>query len=791
MPGRRSRAPRDLPLGPARRPVEPSALLRAALEHSFEAVALLDATGAITYASPGATRLLGYSAEALVGTHAFGFVHPDDITGAQQLFVRLLEQPGTPVAAEVRCRHKDGSYRRVEAVGVNRLSDPAVGAIVANYRDATEERSAQEALQAAHERLQRSEATFAKAQEIAQLGSWEIDLVDPADMDRNPLRWSDEVYRIFGHAPGVFPPSNEAFYRAVPPDDRPRIEEAMRRFLDANEPYRIEHRVVRPDGSERIVQEHAVLERDPAGRPLRVVGTVLDITERTHAEEALRLSEERYRSLVDGVRDMIFALSPIGDITALNPAFEAITGFPTTEWVGRPFEALIHAEDVPLALELFGRVLRGEARPTNEFRIRTAAGQYRVGEFSVSAQHRQGRLVGILGIGRDVTERLSLEQQLRQAQKMEAVGRLAGGIAHDFNNILTAITGHADLLLQDLGASDPRREDVEEIRRSGERAASLTRQLLAFSRQQVLQPKVVDLNALVMDMDKLLRRLIGEDIELATVLDPALGRVRADPGQLEQVIANLAVNARDAMPQGGKLTLETRNVDLDQGYAVRHSMVQPGPYALLAVSDTGIGMDAETQSHIFEPFFTTKPRGQGTGLGLATVYGIVKQSGGFIWVYSEPAHGATFKIYVPRVDAPAESAAAAPAAASADVPGGSETILLAEDEPAVRAVARQGLERRGYTVLVASSGSEALALAQQLGATINLLVTDVVMPGMSGRDLAERLAAQRPGVRVLYISGYTDNAIVRHGILDPGLAYLQKPFHPDALARKVREVLDG
>src|SRR5438094_1507237 len=648
MPGKRLKASAHRSPGRRSGPQAGPELFHALVEHSSDAVALLDETGAITYVSQAATRLLGYGVPELTGTNALGFLHPDDLALTARLCRQLLDQPGTPIRTELRARHKDGSYHLVEAVAVNRLDDPAVGAVVANWRD---------------------------------------------------------------------------------------------------------------------------------------------ITERLRAEQALRNSEQSYRSLVDGVRDVIFALSPGGEVTSLNPAFEEMTGFPPAEWVGRPFEAFVHPDDVPLALDLFGRVLQGEPRPTIQFRILTRAGTYRVAEFSATAQLRDGRLTGILGIGRDVTERLGLEQQLRQAQKMEAVGRLAGGIAHDFNNILTAITGHADLLLEDLGHHDPRRADVDEIRRSAERAAGLTRQLLAFSRQQVLQPKVVDLNALVLDMDKLLRRLIGEDVELATVLDPTLGRVTADPGQLEQVIVNLAVNARDAMPQGGKLTLETRNIDLDSSYTLEHSLVKPGPYVQLTVSDSGIGMDEETQAHAFEPFFTTKPRGQGTGLGLAMVYGTVKQSGGFIWVYSEPGRGATFKIYLPRVDAPVESAA--PPAPVERPPRGSETVLLAEDEPAVRAIARQALERQGYTVLAAPSGADALALAAQHGATIHLLLTDVVMPGMSGRDLADRLTAQRPGIRVLYISGYTDNAIVRHGMLEPGLAYLQKPFRPDALVRKVREVLDA
>src|SRR5205809_684516 len=648
MPGKRLKASAHRSPGRRSGPQAGPELFHALVEHSSDAVALLDETGAITYVSQAATRLLGYGVPELTGTNALGFLHPDDLALTERLCRQLLDQPGTPIRTELRARHKDGSYHLVEAVAVNRLDDPAVGAVVANWRD---------------------------------------------------------------------------------------------------------------------------------------------ITERLRAEQALRNSEQSYRSLVDGVRDVIFALSPGGEVTSLNPAFEEMTGFPPAEWVGRPFEAFVHPDDVPLALDLFGRVLQGEPRPTIQFRILTRAGTYRVAEFSATAQLRDGRLTGILGIGRDVTERLGLEQQLRQAQKMEAVDRLAAGIAHDFNNILTAITGHADLLLEDVGHHDPRRADVDEIRRSAERAAGLTRQLLAFSRQQVLQPKVVDLNALVLDMDKLLRRLIGEDVELATVLDPVLGRVKADPGQLEQVIVNLAVNARDAMPDGGKLTLETRNSDLDSTYTLEHSLVKPGPYVQLTVSDTGIGMDEEIQAHAFEPFFTTKPRGQGTGLGLAMVYGTVKQSGGFIWVYSEPGHGATFKIYLPRVDTPTEAAALpAPAVQPARGP---ETVLLAEDEPAVRAIAQPALERHGYTVLPAATGAAALALAAQHAATIDLLLTDVVMPGMSGRDLADRLTAQRPGIRVLYISGYTDNAIVRHGMLEPGLAYLQKPFRPDALVRKVREVLDA
>ena len=393
---------------------------------------------------------------------------------------------------------------------------------------------------------------------------------------------------------------------------------------------------------------------------------------------------------------------------------------------------------------------------------------------------------------RDVTDRRILEEQIVLSQKMEAIGRLAGGVAHDFNNILTAIGGYTDLLMADLASDDPRRSDVEEIYRATERAAGLTQQLLAFSRRQVLQPRVISLNALIPDLEKMLRRLIGEDILFATVLHPRLGNVRADPGKLEQVIVNLAVNARDAMPDGGRLTIETRNVELDESYAAEHPSVKPGRYIMLAVTDTGVGMDDETKARIFEPFFTTKARGKGTGLGLATVYGIVRQTGGHIWPYSEPGQGTTMRVYLPRVDEPADPIER-PGDLAPEVLRGNETILLVEDEAPVRSVTRQLLERNGYTVLEAADGPAALALVNGGSGErhVDLLLTDVIMPGMSGRELANQLKARRPDLRVLFMSGYTDDAVVRHGMLEPGLAYLEKPFRPTALLRKVRDVLQS
>jgi signal transduction histidine kinase/CheY-like chemotaxis protein len=399
-------------------------------------------------------------------------------------------------------------------------------------------------------------------------------------------------------------------------------------------------------------------------------------------------------------------------------------------------------------------------------------------------------VTGVLGVFWDVTERKRLEEQLRQSQKMEAIGALAGGIAHDFNNLMTAVIGYSDLLKMRMQRDDPLLGDLDQIRRAGERAASLTGQLLAFSRKQVLQPQVLDINHVISDTEKMLRRIIGEHIDLVTIPGAALGRVSADPNQVQQVLLNLAVNGRDAMPRGGKLTIETGNVYLDGACARRRVDVEPGAYVLLAVSDTGCGMDAETVSHIFEPFFTTKEKGRGTGLGLATVYGIIKQSGGHIWVYSEPGKGSTFKIYLRRLDKSAASEAGPSCAWEGALPG-TETVLLVEDDEQVRNMAKKGLSLHGYDVIAAGNGEEALKVLEAHEGPVRILVTDVVMPGLSGGELALRIASTHPEMKILYVSGYTDSAIVHHGVLEAGVSFLQKPFTPGALARKVREVLDG
>ncbi|NLE75814.1 MAG: response regulator, partial [Chloroflexi bacterium] len=393
------------------------------------------------------------------------------------------------------------------------------------------------------------------------------------------------------------------------------------------------------------------------------------------------------------------------------------------------------------------------------------------------------------GVVTDISDRKQMEAQFLQAQKMETVGRLAGGVAHDFNNLLTAISGYSTLALDNLGPTDPLREDIEQVIKASNRAAALTRQLLAFSRRQIIQPRIVNLNDLMLELDKMLRRLIGEDIEMVTLPAPGLGSVRVDPTQIEQILVNLAVNARDAMTEGGKLTIETDNVALDREYALHHVGVVPGEYVMLAVSDTGCGIPEDVRARIFEPFFTAKDVGKGSGLGLPIVYGIVKQHGGHIFVYSEEGHGTSFKIYLPQVAGQPTPTANQPPVSK--LPTGTETVLLVEDEPLVRAMAKRILLGQGYTVLEASNGDEAIWLAQEHLGEIHLLLTDVVMPGMSGKELSWRLQTLRPTLRILYISGYASNAIVHGGVLDQGTEFLQKPFTISTLAHKVREVLES
>ena len=571
----------------------------------------------------------------------------------------------------------------------------------------------------------------------------------------------------------------------VHPDDAGRDRELFRELVAGRrDTYSIESRYLARDA--RIVwgQRAAALVRGADSKPRFAISMVQDVTERKQAEEALRGSEERYRELFENANDMVYTLDLEGKLTAINRAGETITGYDRDELLGRDFAPLMAPEnddadalDATLDTRMY------------ECSILAKDGRRVAVEVATTVIREHGRAVGFQGVARDVSERRELEERLRQAQKMEAIGLLAGGVAHDFNNMLTAITGYSHLAV---GALDSgrgvRRSDIEEIAKAADRAGALTSQLLAFSRKQMLRPEVIDLNDVVGDLDKMLRRLIGEHIDVVTAFGGGVGRVKADRSQLEQVIVNLAVNARDAMPEGGRLTIETSAVDANE-VSAKTGPGSPGPYVLLTVTDTGHGMDAATRERIFEPFFTTKDMGHGTGLGLSTVYGVVTQSGGQVVVESEPGAGTAFMVYLPRV----EEALPQAERAFAPVENGrnGETILLVEDEEIVRKLIRDALRTSGYTVVEAGDGAQAIEICRARQEPVDLVVTDVAMPNMTGPELIERLLDSYPGLRVLFVSGYADGRFSQRTTLKPGTDLLQKPFTPSKLAQKVRELLDA
>ncbi len=520
-------------------------------------------------------------------------------------------------------------------------------------------------------------------------------------------------------------------------------------------------------------------------------GLAIVVVKRKEAERALKYREIEFRDLFENAPNGILTLDASGKVMRANRRVQEIFGMSREDVLGR------NVDDFFLKIspfpddtrKLLKRVKSGEHIHNEQLEIQKADGQRGWISVSVTAiLADNGEILGQRISLIDISQQKLLERQLQQSLKMEAIGRLAGGIAHDFNNLLTVMAGYMDLIQKQFNKSDPLYQDLDQVCKAIDRASELTQQLLAFSRRQIIKPRIINLNDVVRNLEKMLRRILGEDIEFHADLDDGLGNVHADPAQIEQIIMNLVVNARDAMPEGGILTIETYNVDLDANYARTHMGVEPGPYVMLSVSDTGVGMDEETISHIYEPFFSTKKEGMGTGLGLSMVYGIVRQNKGTIWVYSEPGKGTTFKIYLPRAEK-AVDPITEHAQETVNLQG-NETILLVEDEEAVRKLARRCLEENGYTVIVASNGEEALRLIQQSQPQIDLMVTDVIMPGMSGKELYEQLSRLMPGLRVLYVSGYTDNAIVHYGVLEPGTNFLQKPFKPDALIKKIRQTLE-
>ena len=762
------------------------ARLKALLDSALDACVTMDETGRITSWSTAAETVFGWPAsEALGRSLADTIIPPQHREAHARGLARFLETGEGPILRqriEITALHRDGREFPVElTVTPIRLGDRWLfGAFV---RDVTEEQHAEQALQKEVGEREAAERL------LRQVIDADPSLVFVKDRDGRFVLVNKAVADIYGT-------TVEAQVGKTDADFNPNKEEVEhflrddRAVMDSRRPKVVaEESVTNPaTGATRWFQTVKVPLLSPDGESRRVLGVGTEITERKRAEEALRRSEASYRGLVEHAAYGIYRATADGKFLMVNPALFAMLGYASAEELLK----IDIARDVYVDPAARARILQR----CEQFGSAIEEVVWRRRDGSVITVRLNGRPVrapdGALEcfefIVEDVTDQRALEERLRQTQKMEAVGRLAGGIAHDFNNLLTAILGSVDFLRRALGPDHPEHAETEEIQKAAVRAADLTRQLLAFSRQQVLAPKVLELDALVTNLEKMLRRLIGEDVELRFAPKAPRAAVRADPGQLEQVIVNLVVNARDAMPRGGKLTIDTATVDLDTGYAWEHGTVEPGRYVMLAVTDTGVGIDRAVQARLFEPFFTTKEFGKGTGLGLATAYGIVKQSGGYIWVYSEPGRGATFKVYLPRVE-PAGEPIAVPQAPARAL-GGTETILLAEDEAAVRNLARRVLEKHGYKLLLAATGRDGVRLAEQHGSPIDLLVTDVVMPEMGGRELAQRLTTRQPSLKVLFLSGYTDDAIVHHGVLDAGVAFLQKPFKPDELVRKIREVLD-
>jgi two-component system cell cycle sensor histidine kinase/response regulator CckA len=739
------------------------------LDTASEGICAISGAGHVTYVNRRAVEMLGYTGtEEFLGRRIIEFLFADDRAVVDELLRSWHKGVQSQLDFRLRCRNGSELWVLASTSPILDQDGRFAGAL-AMFTDVTARRQAEKA-------LRESEARYRRIVETANEGIW-------VTGDRLRTEYVNQVMAgMLGY------PIADVAARPLPDflfeDDREAVlRDLEERRREVREP--IELRFRRKGGAELWVRASTSPVAGGPGEPAGLLAMCTDITARRRADaERARLS-----SAVEQAAEAIMMTRRDGTIVYVNPAWQRLTGYSTGEVLGRtPRMLKAPGQDSRVYKELWetildGRVWRGEV--TN----RHKSGDLFTWEETITpVRDAAGRITEFIAFGQDISGRRDLEARLRQSQKMEAIGRLAGGIAHDFNNLLTVITGYSERLLAGFGEDDPLRKGAEAIKRSADRAAALTQQLLAFSRRQILSPKVLDLNSVVGNMNKLLQRLIGEDIQLVTQPADDLGRVKADPNQIEQVIMNLAVNSRDAMPQGGTLTIQTANVTLDRPLATQHVGLEAGRYVMLTVGDTGSGMGPEVQAHLFEPFFTTKPQGKGTGLGLSTIYGIIKQSGGHIWVESEAGRGTTFRIYLPRIDEPADAAAAAETRAA---PRGSETVLLVEDEDAVRQLLRDVLRRYGYTVLEAANGPEAIDLCRTHPGPIHLVVTDMVMPQMSGWEVADAVSALRPKTKLVYMSGYIEHVVVEERVLDTGIAFLGKPFTPEALGRKVREVLDG
>jgi PAS domain S-box-containing protein len=715
----------------------------------------------------GFMRLTGYTAEEVLGRTPAEL----DLWVEQQphqTTLQLVESQGQVQGEEFRFRTKTGEirYGRLSAARVTINGQPCMLSVT---HDITDRKHAE-----------------AAASQLALIVESSNDAIVGKSLDGKITSWNAGAERIYGYTKSEV--LGQPVSILIPPEQRDDLPEILERLKRGERIQHYETLRVRKDGPRINVSVSISPVKDAAGKIIGASAIARDVTERKRVEGQLKKSEAQFRSLVHEAPYGIYRVTLEGQLLHVNPALVMMLGYDSEEeLMRRNMENDIYRDPV------VRRRLLKEHSQSDDFRALEAEWRRKDGKFITVRMtghpvlEKDNSIAYFEVFAEDITERRSLERQLLQAQKMEAIGRLAGGIAHDFNNLLSVILGHSDILEQQVGGNGRLRKSVEATRNAAERAAALTMQLLAFSRKQVIEPTVIDLNKSVVEIQKMLHRVIGEDIELAIRLQPDLGHVKADPGQLSQVLMNLAVNSRDAMPNGGKLAIETANVELDDTYVRQHLGARPGSFVMLAVSDTGTGMDSDTLSHIFEPFFTTKDPGKGTGLGLSMVYGIIKQNNGYVMPYSEPGRGTTFKIYFPRT---AESLPM-PHKAEKEIPGGSETILVVEDEPALRELTCVLLQEAGYTVLDSSGVENAIAIAKDSHRAIDLLLTDIVMPRLDGRELANQLVALRPNLRILYMSGYTDDVIVHRGLLKQATVLVQKPFTKATLLRKVRETLDS
>ncbi|OHD66897.1 MAG: hypothetical protein A2176_12610 [Spirochaetes bacterium RBG_13_51_14] len=749
-----------------------------------------DLKGNFTSVNDAACRMAGYAREELIGMNYREILSHEMARHVYDIFHRVYETGKSELLVDYEIVRKDGSVRALQSNVILMRDSSGRPSVFCNLtRDVTEKRKVEEA-------LRKSEERYRTMLETMNEGLFENDL------QGNYTFVNDAACRMTGYERDEL--LNMNYRDHTTPELAQYLYEVFHRIYETGNPeLLLDYEVIIKDGSIRTHQSNAALIRDPSGKPIGFRNLVRDVTERKKAEEALKKSEERYRMIAENVHDTIWTMDLSTRYTYVSPSVSRIMGFTPDELLNMPVREYLTPASYELVEKMLAEELAREenVEPVDPFRSRTmelevfrrGGGTVWVEVMATFNRDEKGAIIEILGVTRDITERrraeeerVKLEEQLFLAQKMESVGRLAGGVAHDFNNMLNVIIGYADLIKLRLPHGDPLIKDVVEIERAAGRSRDLTRQLLAFSRKQIIAPKPIDLNGCIANIQKPLVRLIGEDIDLRFYPGEHLWKIKFDPSQVEQILFNLAVNARDAMPEGGKLTIETDNIHLNEAYCREHLGFTPGQYVLLGVSDDGVGMDRETIQHAFEPFFTTKEIGKGTGLGLATVYGIVKQNGGFINVYSEPGRGTTFKIYIPRSLAEGE-----PLEEIKEVPvvSGTGRVLLVEDDDMVRTMITEMLEALGYRVRATGNPLEALALCGNDDANFDLVITDVVMPGMSGKDLRDKIKAIRPGIKVLFMSGYTSNVIVHRGVLEEGVHFVQKPFSMGEFAAKVRELI--